>query len=256
MATLHIINTLLKNIQKNIALLIEQEAKLNSQIELLSRENNKLRTHLKPEQPSPPEAAVLELPPYNPLQQQPPLSSIVNISNNVIERNMTLLSNREKLSDLYRRLKTMVPELSIKEYIKNCKTEGIKVCYDSIDKELETILQKKDKLNEQKTNFQKSYLLYDLIRQNTKEEFIVLLRNINIIYNTVIHEPQQSGGAKSTLLQVIGLTKIKAIIQYMNIVNGTKRDISTVTNANDLIDKDDIINAIAQFFYDVPIMLL
>ena len=150
----------------------------------------------------------------------------------------------------------MVPELSIKEYIKNCKTEGIKVCYDSIDKELETILQKKDKLNEQKTNFQKSYLLYDLIRQNTKEEFIVLLRNINIIYNTVIHEPQQSGGAKSTLLQVIGLTKIKAIIQYMNIVNGTKRDISTVTNANDLIDKDDIINAIAQFFYDVPIMLL
>jgi hypothetical protein len=256
MATLQIINTLLKDIQKNIALLIEQEAELNSQIELLSHENNKLRTHLKPEQLSPPEAVVLELPPYNPLQQQPPLSSIVNISNYVIDRNETLLSNREELSKLYRLLTIMVPKISIKEYIMKCKTDGIQDCYDSIDKELETILQKKDKLNEQKTNFQKSYLLYDLIRQNTKEEFIVLLKNIKKIYNIVIHEPQQLGGAKSTLLQVIGLTKIKAIIQYMNIVNGTKWDISTVTNANNLIDKDDIINTIAQFFYDKPIMLL
>ena len=253
MATLRIINTLLKDIQKNIALLIEQEAKLNSQIELLSRENNKLRTHLKPEQPSPPEAVVIELPPYNPLQQQPPLSSIVNISNYVIVRNETLLSNHEKLSKLYGRLKTMVPELSIKEYIMKCKTEGIKVCYDSIDNKLETILQKKYKPSEQITIFQKGYLLYDLIRQNTREQFIPLLKNINKIYNTVIHEPQQSGGAKSTLLQVIGLTKIKAIIQYMNNVNGTELNISTVTNANDLIDKEDIINTIAQFFYDEPI---
>ena len=252
MATLQSITTLLKY----IALLIGREAELKSQIELLSDENNKLINYLKPEQPFPPEAAVLELLPYNPLQQQSPLSSIVNISNYVIERNMTLLSNREELSNLYRRLKTMVPELSIKEYIMKCKTEGIKVCYDSIDKELETILQKKDKPSEQITIFKKGYLLYDSIRQNTREQFIPLLKNINKIYNTVINEPQQIGGKKSTLLQVIGLTKIKAIIQYMNIVNGTKRDISTVTNANDLIDKDDIINAIAQFFYDVPIMLL
>ena len=116
-----------------------------------------------------------------------------------------------------------------------------------------SILQKKYKPSEQITIFQKGYLLYDLIRQNTREQFIPLLKNINKIYNTVIHEPQQSGGAKSTLLQVIGLTKIKAIIQYMNNVNGTELNISTVTNANDLIDKEDIINTIAQFFYDEPI---
>lgn len=254
MATLQSITILLKDIQENIALLIGQEAELNEQIELLSRENNKLRTYLKQDQPSPPEASLLELPSYNPSrEQQQPLLAIVNISNIVIDRNMTLLSNKEELSKLYRLLKIMVPEISIKEYIMNCNTD-IKKCYDNIDTILQSILEKNDKQKGQETIFQKGYLLYDLIRQNPIEKFIELLIDTRKIYNTVIHEPQ-TGGASSTLLQVIGLTKIKAIIKFMNNNTEYNFDIHNVDNANALIDNENIIIAIAQFFYKQPIML-
>jgi len=98
-----------------------------------------------------------------------------------------------------------------------------------------------------------------LIRTSDITQFIELLKNKDIIYNTVvvINEPQQlTGGAKSTLLQVIGLSKIKAIIEYMNIANESNLDISAVDNANALSNREDIIDAIAEFFYKQPIMLL
>ena len=256
MATLQNITKLLKDIEENIATLIKQETELSKQIELLSRENNKLITHLKPEQPSPPKASLNELPPYNPQPQQSPLSSIAGICAVVIERNKILLSNREELSKLSKELKTLVPGISIKYYILGCK-ESIKECYDRIDSDLGTKLSISKQVG-QETIFQKGYLLYDLVRDNTMDEFIELLRDTSKTYNTVVNEPKpksQTGGAPSTLLQVIGLTKIKAIIEFMNSVNATNLDISNVTNANALIDKEDVINAIAKFFYEQPLML-
>jgi hypothetical protein len=254
MATLQSITKLLKEIEENIAFLTSQETELNGQIELLSRENDKLKTYLKPEQPSLPETSLEKLPSYNPPQS--PLSSIAETCTIVIERNKILLSNREKLSKLYRLLKTMVPEISIKKYIMECNNENIKNCYDSIDRKLQDILHIVNIQEGQLTIFQKGYLLYDLMHDNTMEEFIELLRDTSKTYNTVIHNPRpqpQSGGAPSTLLQVIGLTKIKAIIKFMN--SATNLDISDVTNANTLIGMEDVINAIAEFFYKQPIML-
>jgi hypothetical protein len=200
------------------------------------------------------------LPPYNPQPQpqpqQSPLSSIAEICAVVIERNITLLSNREELSKLSKELKIMVPGISIKDYIIGCK-KSIKKCYDHIDIILKTKLSI-SKQEGQETIFQKGYLLYDLVHDNIMETFIVLLKNTRKIYNTVIHEPQpqpQSGGAPSTLLQVIGLTKIKAIIEFMNSANATNLDISNVTNSNALSDMDNVLNAIAKFFYEQPLII-
>ena len=154
----------------------------------------------------------------------------------------------------------MVPGISIKDYIIGCK-KSIKNCYDHIDTNLVTILGIDiSKQEGRETIFQKGYLLYDLVHDNTMDEFIELLKNTRKIYNTVVNEPQlQSGGASSTLLQVIGLTKIKAIIEFMNSANATTTatnlDISNVTNANALSDMDNVINAIAKFFYEQPLII-
>ena len=115
-----------------------------------------------------------------------------------------------------------------------------------------------------------------MIRTSDIKHFIELLKNKDKTYNAVvvIDEPQQqhqqqyqqqrhqhqqlTGGERSILLQIIGLTKIKAIIKYMNSANGSKLDISNVTYANDLINMDNmnnIIIAIAEFFYNQQLML-
>ena len=150
----------------------------------------------------------------------------------------------------------MVPGISIKDYIIGCK-KSIKNCYDHIDTNLVTILGIDiSKQEGRETIFQKGYLLYDLVHDNTMDEFIELLKNTRKIYNTVVNEPQlQSGDAPSTLLQVIGLTKIKAIIEFMNSANATNLDISNVTNANALSDMEDVIDAIAKFFYEQPLII-
>jgi hypothetical protein len=260
MSTLDSITDLLKNIHANIAILIKEEIKLTKQIELLSQENDNLRTYLNTEQESPPEAVLLELPSLQQQQQlqlqlQQPLLAITETCSYVIKRNMILLSNRKELSILYRKLNKLVHKISIKQYIMRCSRDGIKDCYDVIDNRLRFILDIQSKQERQITIFQKGYLLYDLVRDNTKVQFINMLKDPRKTYNTVIHEPQpQSGGAPSTLLQVIGQTKIKAIIQFMNDNNSSDLNISDVTNANTLRDKEDIINAIAYFFYEQPFM--
>jgi hypothetical protein len=177
----------------------------------------------------------------------------------VIQREQQLKEENLKLKKENQEFKTMIRSISIKKYIEECK-ESIKVCYDMIDKKLQRILGiTSEKQEGQTTIFQKGYLLYELIRTSDITQFIELLKNKDIIYNTVvvINEPQtQTGGAKSTLLQVIGLSKIKAIIEYMNIANESNLDISAVDNANALSNREDIIDAIAEFFYKQPIMLL
>lgn len=253
MATLNSITELLRDIEENIATLIGQELKFNEYINNLSSQIGKLRTNLTQEQQSSlPKVSLKELPSYNP--QQIPLLSIAETCEYVINRNRILRNNQNNLSDLFLKLKK-VSRISIKEYIMKCNKERIN-CYDDINKKLQIILGNINKQEGQATIFQKGYLLYDLVHNNTMEQFTELLKNKDKIYNTVVNEPRpQSGGAPSTLLQVIGLTKIKAIIEFMNNTNKTNFNITNVTNTNDLINNDDIINIIAKFFYEQPIML-
>lgn len=201
MATLKNITTLLKSIEDNTKLLVQDEKRIIDAIAAIDSI-----------QPKP----IHE--PYQ-LQQtrgskmQNLLSKIEQMVNYLIQRNQAWRTYHENLLE--------DPKISIKQYITECEIKSIKDCYDNIDRLLQTILPlKQEKQEGQDTIFQKGYLLYDLVYDNDIDRFRYLLTSDGITYNEVRRVPQpkqQVGGKPLKLLQVIGLTKIKAILEYMYI---------------------------------------
>jgi hypothetical protein len=200
MASLNDINALLRNIEDNTSLLVEDEKRIINAIAVIQQ---------KPDTTKKPIHKPYELQQTYGSEMQQLLSKIEQMVNYLIQRNQTWRTYHENLLD--------GPKISIKQYITDCNIKIIKNCYDNIDRRLQTILPlKQEKQEGQDTIFQKGYLLYDLVRDNDINQFRYLLTSNGITYNDVRHKPQpQVGGKLLKLLQVIGLTKIKAILEYM-----------------------------------------
>jgi hypothetical protein len=201
MASLNDINALLRSIEDNTALLVEDEKRIINAIAVIQQ---------KPDTTKKPELKSYQLQKTDGSEMQKLLSEIEQLVNYLIQRNQVWRTYRENLLG--------DPIISIKQYITGCDIQSITNCYENIDEQLQFRLLLPSKQQEQVTIFQKGYLLYDLVRENEIDQFRYLLTSDSITYNEVRHEPRlqlQVGGKALKLLQVIGLTKIKAILKYM-----------------------------------------
>jgi hypothetical protein len=235
-ATFNSINESLEYIKTGVPFLINEEKKIMDKIREIKTKNDEYRSNISQEQQQQeqqqeqlrdPEMPQLQL--YE-SQQLPPLHEIQSICSNVISRINTLREYEHVLTRISESLYITL-KISIKNYISRCKKENMKDCYDKLDTELQLILFKypSQKPKEQLTIFKKGYLLYDLIRLSDKDKFRRMLTDERTTYNEIRHEPQ-IGGAKSTLLQVIGLTKIIAILSYFSKMYKSEFKIITSTD--------------------------
>jgi hypothetical protein len=231
-ATFKSINSLLKDIIIKVSLRIEEEKKIMDRIRKIKAENDNFRSSILQEQQLQ-DPVMQQLQQYEPQPQLPSLQAIQSICSNVISRINILREYVTQITDINLQLYIRIRNVSIRVYIEKNKGD-IKACYDNINNEIEKKLSKQYKLSlqdkqpRQDTIFKKGYLLYDLIRTKNEDEFRRMLTDERTTYNEIRHEPQ-IGGAKSTLLQVIGLTKIIAILSYLFITHNNQFNIFTGT---------------------------
>ena len=241
-ATFNSINSLLADIKIKVQFLIEEEKRIMDRIREIKAENDNFRSNILREQQQQeqqqeqaqqlPDPEMPELQQYEPQQQLPSLQAIQSICSNVISRINILREYEIEITGIKLQLYNKIRNVSIKDYISRCKKENMKECYDNINNKLLVILKDlPSKQSGQDTIFKKGYLLYDLIRTKNENEFRRMLTDDRTTYNEIRHEPQ-IGGAKSTLLQVIGLTKIIAILSYLYRTHQTQFKIFTSTNEN------------------------
>jgi hypothetical protein len=245
-ATFKSINSLLKDIIIKVSLRIEEEKKIMDRIRKIKAENDNFRSSILQEQQLQDpvmqqlqDPVMQQLQQYEPQPQLPSLQAIQSICSNVISRINILREYVTEITRISESLYRITPKVSVKDYISRCSNEDMKKCYDDLNTKLHAILKKNlpqkqleqlEQLEQLKqlTIFKKGYLLYDLIRTKNKDEFRRMLTDERTKYSESRNEPL-IGGANSTLLQVIGLTKIIAILSYLhdeyNIITSTDKSI-------------------------------